>query len=136
MIEKKFRLRFNDNNLQDSVSYILVSKFDIVPIVLQAKTDGSGGRMILTMKGPEKDIDSAEEHLRSVGIEIEPMDNYVKLDSSRCFDCGSCISVCPTYAFEMDRTTWDIVLDTNKCMACGFCITACPTHAITLKMNL
>jgi len=136
MIEKKFRLRFNDNNMHDSVSYILVSRFDIAPVILQARTDGSGGRMILSMKGPEDRIEDAAAHLRSIGIEIEPMSNYVKRDETRCIDCGSCVSVCPTNAFELDKGTWDVVLDTSKCMACGSCLSACSTHALTLKMNL
>ncbi|MCL2785838.1 MAG: 4Fe-4S binding protein [Methanomassiliicoccaceae archaeon] len=136
MIEKKFRLRFNDSNVNDSVSYILVSQFKISPVILQAKTDGSGGRMLLSMKGPEKNIEGAVTYLRGMGIETEPMDNYVRRDDKRCFHCGSCISVCPTFAFELDRDTWDVVLDTDKCMACGFCLSACPAHAIMLKMNL
>jgi NAD-dependent dihydropyrimidine dehydrogenase PreA subunit len=136
MIGKKFKLRFNDSNLHDSVSYILVSKFNIVPNVLQAKIDGSGGRMILSMNGEENDIKNAVDHLRSAGIMIEPADNDVKMDDRKCIDCGSCVSICPTFAFEVDRETWDIRLDTSKCVACGICITACPTHAITLKMNL
>ncbi|MDR0791294.1 MAG: 4Fe-4S binding protein [Methanomassiliicoccaceae archaeon] len=136
MSDKKFRLRFNDSNLHDSVSYVLVSKFNIKPNILQAKIDGSGGRMILSMSGDEKDIINAIEYLRSKDIEIKQMDDYVRRDENRCIDCGSCVSLCPTFAFEIDRSTWDINLDTNKCVACGFCISACPTHAIMLKMNL
>ena len=136
MIEQKYRLRFSGSNLHESVSYTLVSKFNIVPNVLQAKIDGSGGRMILSMRGDENDIANAVVHLRSTGIEIEPMDNYVKRDDNRCIDCGSCVSICPTFAFELDKETWDVTLDTAKCVACGFCISACPTHAISLKMNL
>ena len=135
MIEKKFRLRFSGSSVQDSVSYVLVSKFGIIPNVLQAKIDGSGGRMILSMKGNEKDIGDAVEYLRSSGIKAEPAEE-VKRDSGRCIDCGSCVSVCPASAFEIDMDTWDVNLDTGKCVACGFCVTACPTHAVTLKMNI
>jgi len=136
MTEKKYRLQFGNSNAQGSVSYILVSKFNIEPNILQAKLDGSGGRMMLSLRGDEKDISDAVAHLISIGISVTPMENYVKRDEKRCMDCGSCISVCPTFAFEMDRETWDVILDTNKCIACGFCISACPTHAITMKMNL
>jgi len=136
MIEQKYTLKFSGSNLHESVSYLLVSKFNIMPNVLRANIDGSGGRMILSMKGDEKDIENAILHLRSVGINVELMDNYVKRDENRCIDCGSCVSLCPTFAFELDRNTYDVTLDTRKCVACGFCISACPTHAITLKMNL
>jgi ferredoxin len=136
MIERKYKLRFNNTNIHDSVSYVLVSKFNIMPNVLQAKIDGSGGRMILSMKGSEKDIENAISYFGSVDIAIEPMDSCVKRDETRCIDCGSCVSICPTFAFEMDKKTSEVLLDTSKCLACGFCISACPTHAITLKMNL
>jgi ferredoxin len=136
MTEKKYTLKFNGSNLHDSVSYLLVSKFNIKPNILQARIDGSGGRMIVSMNGNCDDIERAVAHLISIGISTEPMDNYVKRDENRCTDCGSCVSLCPTYAFELDRKTWDVVLDTGKCVACGFCISACPTHAISLKVNL
>ena len=136
MTEKKYTLRFSGSNLHESVSYLLVSKFNIKPNVLRANIDGSGGRMILSMTGNDNDIENAITHLRSVGINVELMDNYVKRDGNRCIDCGSCVSLCPTFAFELDRETYDVVLDTGKCVACGFCISACPTHAISLKMNL
>ena len=136
MIERKYTLKFSGSNLHESVSYLLVSKFNIRPNVLRANIDGSGGRMVLSMKGDDADIENAISHLRSMGIKVELMDNYVKRDGNRCIDCGSCISLCPTFAFELDRETHDVLLDTGKCVACGFCISACPTHAITLKMNL
>ena len=133
MTEKKYTLRFGGSNIHESVSYLLVSKFNIRPNVLRAKIDGSGGRMILSMKGDDNDIENAIAHLRSMGIDVEPMESYVKRDENRCIDCGSCLSLCPTFAFELNRETYDVVLDTGKCVACGFCISACPTHAITLK---
>ena len=136
MTEKKYTLRFSGSNLHESVSYLLVSKFNIKPNFLRANIDGSGGRMILSMNGRDVDIENAIAHLRSVGIDVELMDNYVKRDENRCIDCGSCVSLCPTFAFELDLKTYDVVLNTGKCVACGFCISACPTHAISLKMNL
>ena len=136
MIEKKFKLRFSGGDINDSVSYILVRDFNLMPSILQAKIDGSGGRMIISMKGKEKDIGNAVSHLRSIGVTVDPADDYVRMDRSRCIDCGSCISLCPTFAFAFDKKTWDVTLDVSRCVACGFCISACPTHAVTLKMNL
>ena len=136
IVDKKYKLKFNDTNLHNSVSYILVSKFDIMPSVLQARIDGSGGKMTLSMRGEENRIDEAIEHLTSLGITINPMENFVKRDENRCIDCGSCISLCPTFAFELNRDTFDVTLDISKCVACGFCLSACPTHAISLRMNI
>ncbi len=48
----------------------------------------------------------------------------VKLDKSKCIDCGMCISKC-----KMDiRHVGD-----HECINCGECISVCPTHAISWK---
>ncbi len=48
----------------------------------------------------------------------------VKLDKSKCIDCGMCISKC-----KMDiRRVGD-----HECINCGECIPVCPTHAISWK---
>ena len=48
----------------------------------------------------------------------------VKLDRSRCTDCGACVKVCP-----MDiRTVGD-----RECVHCGKCADVCPEKAISFK---
>ena len=48
----------------------------------------------------------------------------VKVNSSKCIDCGKCVAVC-----EMDiRHVGD-----HECIHCGSCINACPTDAISFK---
>lgn len=48
----------------------------------------------------------------------------VKLEKSKCIDCGMCISKC-----KMDiRHVGD-----HECINCGECIPVCPTHAISWK---
>ena len=137
MTEKRYRLRFGDKNLEDSVSYILVSEYNIVPIILQARVDGGGGHLLLSLKGEEKNIRSAVRHLNSIGIGTEPTEDCVKREKEKCIDCGSCLSVCPVEAFTTGaEKMWVVDLDTGKCIACGLCVTACPTHAVTLGSDL
>ena len=93
MTERRYKLRFGDKNLEDSASYILVSEYNIVPIILQARVDGGGGHLLLSLKGEEKNIRAAVKHLNSIGIETEPTENYVKREEEKCIACGSCLSV-------------------------------------------
>lgn len=46
--------------------------------------------------------------------------------SSRCSECGTCVSLCPVQAIAADtpRKT-----DKEKCIACGRCIIVCPSKA-------
>jgi ferredoxin len=48
----------------------------------------------------------------------------VKLDKTKCTDCGMCIAVC-----KMDTKR----VGDHECVHCGDCISVCPTKAITWK---
>jgi len=48
----------------------------------------------------------------------------VKLDKTKCTDCGMCIAVC-----KMDTKR----VGDHECVQCGDCISVCPTKAITWK---
>lgn len=45
----------------------------------------------------------------------------IKLEKSKCIDCGKCISVCP-----MDINK----VGDHECISCGRCVDVCPTKAI------
>ena len=48
----------------------------------------------------------------------------VKLDRSKCIDCGKCLTTC-----QMDiRHVGD-----HECISCGDCVSVCPTQAISFK---
>lgn len=134
MIDKKYKMRFADEMLQDSVAYTLVSKFNIEPSILRAEIEGSGGILILKMKGEDSDIDAAIRFFENEGITVDELGDHIFRDDVRCYSCGSCISVCPTRSFYLDPDTFKVELKTQTCIACGGCITACPTNAIRLSL--
>ena len=52
MIEKKFRIDFDESNVLESVTYTLVSEFNLKPNVLRADIGGDGhGFMLLSLVG-------------------------------------------------------------------------------------
>lgn len=51
----------------------------------------------------------------------------VKVISSECIGCGSCVEVCAFDAIDMID---DVAVINEKCTACGACIEVCPTEAI------
>ena len=133
-MEQKYMLRFNDNTVHKSVSYILVSEFNIIPSILQAKINDNGGAMILSLKGNEADVKAAVERLKRMGITVHKLANQITRDMNKCIDCGSCISVCPSGALFIDRDTWEVKLSADLCIACASCLTACPAHALKLTL--
>ena len=52
------------------------------------------------------------------------LNENVKLDKTKCTDCGLCQGVCP-----MDIKT----VGDHECIQCGKCIKVCPTKAISWK---
>ena len=57
---KKFKIEFDEANVQDSVSYILVTEFDLKPNVLKAEISGDGsGVMIHAHEGEEAKLEAA-----------------------------------------------------------------------------
>ena len=134
MIEKKYKMKFTDATLQDSVAYTMVSKFNIEPSILRAEVEGSGGILILKMKGEESDINTAIDFFAEEGIVTSELSDHISRDEKKCFSCGSCVSICPTRSFYYDPDTYEVNLKTQTCIACGSCITACPTKAIKLTL--
>ena len=51
-MDKKFKIEFDEANVQDSVSYILVTEFDLKPNVLKAEISGDGRGVSLTVATP------------------------------------------------------------------------------------
>ncbi|NLL95394.1 MAG: 4Fe-4S dicluster domain-containing protein [Thermoplasmatales archaeon] len=133
-MDVKYRLRFNEGNVHESVAYILVTKFDVVPNILKADVKEDGGVMILSMGGDSDNIVRAIEHLKGLGISIKTLDKYIDMDPELCIDCGACVSVCPTKSFKFNPETWEIELAMETCVACGACLTACPTHALEIQL--
>jgi len=134
MIDKKYKMKFTDATLQDSVAYTLVSRFNIEPSILRAEIEGSGGILILKMKGEDSKVNKAIDFFAEQGIETTELGDHILRDDVKCYDCGSCVSVCPTRSLYHDPVTFEVELKIQTCVACGACISACPTNAIKLTL--
>lgn len=131
---KKYKMTFSESNLQESVAYILVSKFNIEPNIIRAGVEDTGGVLILSMKGTDQNISDAIAYLKEQNITVDELGKHISRDKNKCFSCGSCISICPTKSFTIDPETYEVHLNIETCVACGSCLTACPTHAVKLSV--
>lgn len=133
-MDKKYKLIFSDAEVQESIVYELVSKFNIEPSILRAEIQGSGGVLILRIRGQDSNVKDALAYLKEKDIEFEELGKHISRDKDKCFCCGSCVSVCPTKSFYYDKETFEVHLNTETCVACGSCITACSTKAVKLTL--
>lgn len=134
-MEKKFRIDFDESNVLESVTYTLVSEFNLRPNVLRADIDGDGsGFMLLSIVGEKEDIIRGMRHIRDVGFGVRELSGHIFHDYERCWSCGACVSLCPTKSIFHDHETMEVRLNTDTCIACGSCINACSVKAIQLEL--
>ena len=134
-MEKKFRIDFDESNVLESVTYTLVSEFNLKPNVLRADIGGDGvGFMLLSIVGDHDDIVRGMTHLRELGFVVRELSGHIFHDYGRCWSCGACVSLCPTRSIYYDPDTMEVRLNTATCIACGSCINACSVKAIQLEL--
>ena len=135
MVEKKFRIDFDESNVLDSVTYTLVSEFNLKPNVLRADIGGDGhGFMLLSLVGEKDDMIRGITHIREKGFQVRELSGHIFHDYDRCWSCGACVSLCPTRSIYVVSETREVRLNTENCIACGSCINACSVKAIQLEL--
>jgi L-aspartate semialdehyde sulfurtransferase ferredoxin len=133
MTVKKYLLTFNPEIAGEPITYRMVKDFDLMINILRAEIDEHGGRLMLALEGSGPQIQKAVRYLEDSGVNVQELKEFVRKDETRCTNCGMCISICPTSAYQMDQKTWKVLFLNEKCIACGMCIDACPPGAIRLR---
>ena len=59
----------------------------------------------------------------------------IRIDSSKCIKCGTCVEICPVQRIEMTENGATIPHNSPTCTHCLSCITHCPAEAIYTKSN-
>ena len=133
-MEAKYRIDFDESNVLESVTYTLVSAFNLKPNVLRADIGGDGsGYMLLSVKGDCDDVVLGMNYLRELGFRIKELSGHISHDYDRCWSCGACVSLCPTRSIYHDADM-QVKLNSKTCIACGACINACSVKAIQLDI--
>jgi ferredoxin len=135
MVSKRIVLTFPHKLLDKPVVYKLVKDFDLVFNILQARiTPQEEGILVLELTGTKEHYANGVKYLTELGVNIQPLSKDVTRDDDRCTHCGACITVCPTEALMMDKSTMKVVFDSDKCIACELCVKACPPRAMVVKL--
>ena len=54
----------------------------------------------------------------------------VKINRTKCINCGACIDICPMSVFGKDSSGKVTVINSSDCIACKACENQCPENAI------
>ncbi len=134
MASKKIVLHFPKRLVDRPLVSHLIREYNLDFNILKASiTPAEEGLMVLELKGKPEDVEKGIKFLTDSGVIIDALSQNVRRNETRCTDCGVCVSVCPTDAFEVDTITHKIKFHDKKCIACAICIKACPPHAMELQ---
>ncbi len=133
MISRKVVLHFPHESVDKPVVSRLVRDFRMEVNILKASIDPDEvGLMVVELTGEEKDFEEGLEYLSTTGITIQPLSQDIRRNDDRCSSCGACVSICPTEALSVDRTTMEVLFSDDLCVACELCVKVCPLHAMEI----
>jgi L-aspartate semialdehyde sulfurtransferase ferredoxin len=132
-MKKRIVLRFKKSAVDKPIVYRLAKDFDLVFNILRANVSPRAESMlVMEIEGAEEDFRKGLDYLRELRVDIEPIEQDINRDESRCVHCGLCTSVCAPDALHMDRSTMRVNFDYELCVACELCVRVCPVKAMNV----
>jgi len=133
MMKKRMILRFKRNTVDKPIVYRLVKDYDLIFNILRANfLPRADSMMVMEIEGMEENFERGIEYLKSWNIDIEPIEQDINRNESKCVHCGVCTSVCAPDALYVDRKTMKVGFDYEKCVACELCVKVCPVKAMNV----
>ena len=131
MIFKSVMLRFPRECVGKPVISNLVRKHGVEVNILRARIHPTEeGRMLAQVKGSDDQITASLEYLSSSGVDVYLPENSFIWQEEKCVHCGACAGICPSGAFIINGSTFEVEFDISKCILCELCIEACYYNAI------
>ena len=133
VVSKRIVLYFPSRLVNQPIVYRLIKDYDLRFNILKASViPDEEGLMVLELTGEQDNYDRGIKYLTKTGVKIQSLSQNVTRNEKRCTHCGSCITICPTNAFELDPLTRQVIFNDDKCIACELCIKTCPPRAMEL----
>ncbi len=135
-MKKRLILSFPANMVDVPLTYRLIKDHDVIVNILNADiTPGREGKLLVELRAPKENLDSAVHYIESLNIRISPVKKSILLKEEECIHCGSCSAVCFADALTMDSVTRQLLFRPEKCIACELCLKACPLQLFELNFN-
>ncbi len=129
---KKVLLKYSAEKAGEPILASIIKETGTLLNILHAKFDAEGGEILLAIDAPEAEARRVIELFEQKGIETKELKRAIQLDDEKCFDCGACLSLCPTGAIRL-TDDYSIELDEDKCIYCEICVPSCPVRALKVS---
>ena len=73
MPSRRVRLTFPTELVKDPVIYNVGVQFQVVTNIRRANVENSAGWVVLEISGGDENLKRAEEYLRGLGVDVEPV---------------------------------------------------------------
>ncbi len=135
MTRKKIILTFPPATVGQPIAYNLVKIYDIKINIIKGKiSPEEEGTLVVELEADQEVLQKGLDYIRDLGIAITPFEKEIQWNRERCTHCTACIPLCPTGAFQVDRTTMLVSFESSKCVACELCLKVCPFRAIAISI--
>ena len=136
MKELRVVLRFNEDVVEQPITYHLIADYGVQVNILRASIDpGKQGMMVVALSGRDVQIEKGLAYLADMGVQVDPLAKEIQHLEDRCTSCTSCVPHCPTDALAVDRETWMVSFDPDKCIVCLSCLDTCIYRAMAITAS-
>ncbi len=130
-MKKRFIIRFKRKTIDKPIVYRLARDYNLIFNILRANVfPRADSMMVLEIEGTDENFNNGIQYLKGMNLDIEPIEQDISRDETRCVHCGVCTSVCAPEALRINRETMKVELDYEKCVACELCVKVCPVKAM------
>lgn len=129
---RKILLKCGTTKATEPIISSIIKETGLLLNILYAQFSSKGGEILLAVEANDEEVKKVIGLFSQKGVDVSEIKRAIQLDHDICFDCGACISLCPTGAlsYEEDKS---VELDETKCIYCELCVPSCPVRALKLS---
>ncbi len=129
---KKILLKYRAQKAKEPIISSVIKESGLMLNILYAQFSLDGGEILISVDAPTPEVNKLIESFKRRGVEVTEITKAIQLHHEICFDCGACVSLCPTAALHVEHDK-SIDLDEEKCIYCELCVPSCPVRALKLS---
>jgi NAD-dependent dihydropyrimidine dehydrogenase PreA subunit len=129
---RKVLLKYSGGRVNEPILATAIKKTGLIPNILYAEFGARGGEILISIDAPDREVNRLIEFFERSGVQVKEIKRAIQLDRDSCFDCGACLSICPSGALHETRDK-SVELDEDRCVYCELCVPVCPVRALKLS---